>query len=349
MRRVAGSRIRVTGVILLAALGFTLLVVIAARLFGDRPGQRRRRRPASSVRSGASSASANCIPLTPPPEPVAWDVVWDEPRLRDSDGNNVVPEGMDVDGNAWLNTVEVQVSRAGQGAEGSAAVEADEVQAQDVSLPPGYTPTDSNHVATIPYVVGKPTLPSGFIIMWADSRRRPEGRWRECNGENGTPNLWGKYLKGAESLSGAGQSGGQSLVPLEEAHLPPHTHALTGEMLHETSSGAPTLSQPSTTCSVVAGAWQGAAAAGPAPANAMKIAARAVRSCDDWEAIAPTWRDDPAYSMVASTKAAGGASSEVTIDHKHDISPDGSLSASVDVRPRAVWVGYYISYEQDEP
>lgn len=66
-------------------------------------------------------------------------------------------------------------------------------------------------------------LPSGSIIMFngqADSI--PDG-WAICNGQNGTPNLIGKFVKASTS---AGETGGKSEIELTVDNLPKHSHSI---------------------------------------------------------------------------------------------------------------------------
>lgn len=60
-------------------------------------------------------------------------------------------------------------------------------------------------------------LPIGSIIMFSGTMAEiPEG-WAICNGENGTPNLIGKFIK---AWTSSGQTGGSNSIKLEEAHIP---------------------------------------------------------------------------------------------------------------------------------
>lgn len=60
-------------------------------------------------------------------------------------------------------------------------------------------------------------LPIGSIIMFSGTMAEiPEG-WAICNGENGTPNLIGKFIK---AWTSAGQTGGSNSVTLSASNLP---------------------------------------------------------------------------------------------------------------------------------
>lgn len=63
------------------------------------------------------------------------------------------------------------------------------------------------------------SLPSGAIIMWS-GLVVPQG-WAICDGENGTPNLIGKFIKATYM---PGNTGGANEVTLTNDNLPEHKH-----------------------------------------------------------------------------------------------------------------------------
>ena len=71
------------------------------------------------------------------------------------------------------------------------------------------------------------SLPIGSIIMWNSTTPPPTG-WRICDGSNGTPDLQGRYIIGAQPVNGnvlnVGQMGGNSTVQLTTQNIPAHTH-----------------------------------------------------------------------------------------------------------------------------
>lgn len=62
----------------------------------------------------------------------------------------------------------------------------------------------------------------GMIVMWHGSTPIPFG-WAICNGENGTPNLIDKFIKGSAESGGTGGNVG-NMVTLSEDNIPQHTH-----------------------------------------------------------------------------------------------------------------------------
>lgn len=71
-------------------------------------------------------------------------------------------------------------------------------------------------------------IPSGTIVMWAGTKDIPTG-WVVCDGENGTPNLVGKFIKAVGSASDVGEKLNSDLdsdnnLTLQEKHLPAHSH-----------------------------------------------------------------------------------------------------------------------------
>lgn len=66
-------------------------------------------------------------------------------------------------------------------------------------------------------------LPKGTIIMF-NGITIPEG-WHICDGNDGTPNLINRFIKGSDIIS-VGETGGNSEITLTVENLPEHTHSL---------------------------------------------------------------------------------------------------------------------------
>ena len=68
-------------------------------------------------------------------------------------------------------------------------------------------------------------VPIGCIMMWSNNAQFVPPNWVRCDGTNNTPNLTGKFLKGATS---AGSTGGSSTRKLTTTNLPTHSHTYSG-------------------------------------------------------------------------------------------------------------------------
>lgn len=66
------------------------------------------------------------------------------------------------------------------------------------------------------------SIPTGGIIMWSGSTV-PDG-WALCNGENGTPDLRGRFVLGVSDSHQMGEVGGEEEVTLTVEQLPSHAH-----------------------------------------------------------------------------------------------------------------------------
>lgn len=66
------------------------------------------------------------------------------------------------------------------------------------------------------------SIPTGGIIMWSGSTV-PDG-WALCNGENGTPDLRGRFVLGVSETHMMGETGGSEEVTLTTNQMPEHLH-----------------------------------------------------------------------------------------------------------------------------
>lgn len=68
--------------------------------------------------------------------------------------------------------------------------------------------------------------PPGFIQMWGGDPANIPAGWVICDGNNGTPNLVGKYARSINSGdSSSGGTGGSNSITLSEGQLPAHNHS----------------------------------------------------------------------------------------------------------------------------
>jgi microcystin-dependent protein len=83
-------------------------------------------------------------------------------------------------------------------------------------------------------------LPKGAIVMWSGDAA-PAG-WALCDGENGTPDLRGRFVLAAGGGTGLtartrGQQGGEEKHVLTQVEMPVHDHAITDPSHFHTWSG----------------------------------------------------------------------------------------------------------------
>lgn len=100
----------------------------------------------------------------------------------------------------------------------------------------------NGEVAQIPTGGGAvSSIPTGGIIMWSGTDV-PDG-WALCNGENGTPDLRGRFVLGVSEAHTMGETGGEEKVTLTVEQMPNHRHAETatnpsGEIKQQTYRAA---------------------------------------------------------------------------------------------------------------
>jgi len=84
----------------------------------------------------------------------------------------------------------------------------------------------------VPTLTSLSKFPIGMVTMWSGAiNGLPEG-WALCDGQNGTPNLKGKFVVGYDpsttDYNAIGNAGGVSEVTLTQAQMPLHNHDITG-------------------------------------------------------------------------------------------------------------------------
>ena len=84
--------------------------------------------------------------------------------------------------------------------------------------------------------IGYGIAPIGIIVMWSGDENGPGGCWAICNGQNGTPDLRGKFIISSTYSStltinnestnySLSQTGGKQYVTLQDEEMPSHTHS----------------------------------------------------------------------------------------------------------------------------
>ena len=108
--------------------------------------------------------------------------------------------------------------------DGNVGVGGDATFNNDVTIKGKLSVTDTGSLS------GYGTVPVGGIIMWSGSYNNIPKGWALCDGNHGTPNLAGKFIKAADPAN-IGARGGNvnNQVTLEERHLPAHSHMYAGD------------------------------------------------------------------------------------------------------------------------
>ena len=70
-------------------------------------------------------------------------------------------------------------------------------------------------------------VPSGCILMWSGASSAIPSGWNLCDGNNGTPNLVGKFIKAASTAGATGGSTSTGAHTLSIAEMPSHNHSYT--------------------------------------------------------------------------------------------------------------------------
>lgn len=71
-------------------------------------------------------------------------------------------------------------------------------------------------------------VPVGSILMWSGAANNIPDKWALCDGENGTPDLRGRFIVGAGGSYEVGATGGLESVVLTTSQIPSHRHSIEG-------------------------------------------------------------------------------------------------------------------------
>ena len=77
-------------------------------------------------------------------------------------------------------------------------------------------------------------LPKGSIIMFGGASADIPDGWAICDGQNGTPNLVGKFIKAGST---SGEEGGEEEIKLTSENMPKHTHTFVGGTFQTSIAG----------------------------------------------------------------------------------------------------------------
>lgn len=79
--------------------------------------------------------------------------------------------------------------------------------------------------------------PIGTINMWHGKIANIDSGWFLCDGNNGTPDMTSRFIRGAGSGQDAGSTGGSDTHTLTEAEMAQHNHGIN-DPTHTHSVGA---------------------------------------------------------------------------------------------------------------
>lgn len=84
-------------------------------------------------------------------------------------------------------------------------------------------------------ILQKALTPVGLISMWSGEISEIPAGWVLCDGQNGTPDLRNKFIRGAENQNDLGTRGGEDSITLKAVNMPPHTHDFSAHGSHSHS------------------------------------------------------------------------------------------------------------------
>lgn len=105
-----------------------------------------------------------------------------------------------------------------------------------VALPKGSDGQVLTLAAGVPTwaAAGGGSIPSGLIAMWHGLIANIPSGWKICDGNNGTPNLLGKFIRSVPTAAtNPGTTGGNDSLSIAEANLPSHQHSIPASGTHQ--------------------------------------------------------------------------------------------------------------------
>lgn len=81
------------------------------------------------------------------------------------------------------------------------------------------------------------SIPPFVVLAYSGTAETIPVGWAICDGQNGTPDLRGRFILGASDDHAANTSGGSETHTLTEDELPAHKHTVAGVTLAENGKG----------------------------------------------------------------------------------------------------------------
>lgn len=75
-----------------------------------------------------------------------------------------------------------------------------------------------------PYGAVGTGVPAGVVCMWSGTQADIPDGWALCDGQDGRPDLRGRFIVGAGGDYAAGATGGAAMVTLSLDQMPEHSH-----------------------------------------------------------------------------------------------------------------------------